>query len=88
MTRKQKLNDLKLKTKKLGHRNTKQKDALMTEVNEYLTKYKIPDESIKQFKLITFEYVELYKGWHSPKRFDETWKKAKYELEKFLETIK
>ncbi len=88
MTRKQKLEDLKLKAKNLGHRNTKQKEALMNEVQEYLTKYKISQESIKEFKLITFEYVELYKGWHSPKRFDETWKKAKYELEKYLDTLK
>ena len=82
------LDELKLRTNELMHRNAKQKDELMSDVFNYITSKKHTNSIIEEFNKISFDYTQLYKGFHPPKRLDEQWKIGKRDLLLLLTKLK
>lgn len=77
------LDELKKRADDLMHRNTKQKEELIKDIITYL-EVNNKSNSIDELKKISFEYIQFYKGFHPPKRYDEEWKKGKRDLILFL----
>lgn len=82
-----KISDLIVRAEELMHRNSKQKDELINDIVVFLENENKSD-LISDLKKITFEYVQLYKGFHPPKRHDEEWKRGKRDLLLFLNKLK
>jgi hypothetical protein len=77
---------LKRRAIDLQHRNNSQKDELIKDIISYLN---VSNQSniIPELSKISFEYIQLYKGYHPAKRHDEEWKRGKKELIDFLNRL-
>jgi len=76
---------LKVRANELMHRNVKQKDELMSDVQNLLSSKKYPRDVYDAFNLIVFDYNEIHQLNNGKK--DEQWKKGKAALIRLLEKL-
>jgi len=76
---------LKVRANELMHRNVKQKDELMSDVQNLLSSKKYPKNVYDAFNLIVFDYNEIHQLNNGKK--DEQWKKGKAALIRLLEEL-
>ena len=76
---------LKVRANELMHRNVKQKDELMSDVQNLLSSKKYPRDVYDAFNLIDFDYNEIHQLNNGKK--DEKWKKAKAALIRLIEKL-
>lgn len=79
------VNELKVRANELMHRNVKQKDELMSDVQNLLSSKKYPRDVYDAFNLIDFDYNEIHQLNNGKK--NEQWKKAKAALIRLLEKL-